>query len=121
MTQNQRKNLEAWIRDLRTTDKPQAQCYLHGPDGYCCLGRACEIMGIPSELLLNGVWSFMFPFANWVSSSSPNVVWFWETFGIDGPARAITRLARLNDNEGYTFAQIADVLEQDYLNAGENA
>lgn len=44
---------EAWLRDLETTEAPQTRGALHrlakgseSPEGYCCLGRACVVLGI---------------------------------------------------------------------------
>lgn len=42
---------EAWLVDLETTEEPQAMGDLHrfsgSPGaGYCCLGRACVVLGI---------------------------------------------------------------------------
>lgn len=44
---------EAWLRDLETTEEPQATGSLHiiepGPgesSGFCCLGRACVSLGL---------------------------------------------------------------------------
>lgn len=45
---------EAWLRDLETTEAPQTRGALHrltadndGPAGYCCLGRAAVVLGVP--------------------------------------------------------------------------
>ncbi len=47
---------EAWLRDLETTEEPQARGSLHkliasddSPAGYCCLGRACIVLGIEKK------------------------------------------------------------------------
>jgi len=51
---------EAWLHDLETTREPQTMRYLHLFEphqdnndllqpGYCCLGRACVVLGVPEK------------------------------------------------------------------------
>jgi hypothetical protein len=51
------EHLEAWLHDLETTDAPQGTGVLYRENaakdasiGYCCLGRGCRVMGLPSTL-----------------------------------------------------------------------
>lgn len=37
---------EAWLHDLETTKAKQGTGYLRSRVGWCCLGRACKVMGM---------------------------------------------------------------------------
>jgi hypothetical protein len=39
----------AVINDLKTTDAPQGNYALRSQNGFCCLGRMCEVLGLPSK------------------------------------------------------------------------
>jgi hypothetical protein len=47
---------ELWLRDLETTEEPQTKGRLHRilpsddkEPGYCCLGRACVVLGLTPD------------------------------------------------------------------------
>ncbi len=50
---------EAWLKDLETTDAPQCIEQLQCDDAFCCLGRACIVLSVPSERA-HGSGSFFF-------------------------------------------------------------
>lgn len=119
LTEDQKKNTQAWVDALRSKDFKQAQKMLfNGNDSYCCLGVACEIQEIPKESLIH------YRFPDGASSSvAPPSDWFEETYGwkIDqgffdkkGNLNVVS-LYQINDDWEWTFEQIADLIETVYL------
>jgi len=115
-------NLRAWIADLRT-NPPQTTGYLKDDYGHCCLGRACEISGISHWQLDTPVqfdysnldlirWTpAIFSYDDCVAILPPEVAKYYgliSDFGAFGEGE--WSLTQLND-EGYTFAEIADFIE----------
>jgi hypothetical protein len=43
----------AWLHDLDTTTESQAQRALHSKEGFCCLGRACVVIGLEASIPRN--------------------------------------------------------------------
>ena len=97
------KELKAkWIAALRSGEYPQTRQALRDDQGFCCLGVLCEVAGIPrferdcgydfgdphqgEEAMLFGD----------LADQIPNQ----------------DKLAKLNDDEGASFAVIADWIEQ---------
>lgn len=124
ITQAQKDNILKWVRDLETTAEPQTKSSLHrledsefGKAGYCCLGRACVVMGIkeivPSNASMDKEGLFFFPGYEDPEVGYPQHEWFLETFGIS--RKEMNELADLNDDSDYSFAQIAAFLRQRYL------
>lgn len=117
-----------WVADLRSGEYEQGQAYLHvqkdedGPERFCCLGVLCDQAvraGIiekrfhPDE----GFWTYgkdveslVLPpeVIEWADMPDSNPELGMEEF--DGDVRA---LADLNDTEGWSFEQIADLIERE--------
>jgi hypothetical protein len=124
---------DLWVQALRSGKYSQVKARLHKPgEGFCCLGVLCELSG-------QGKWSgpVVFDASQYVTQNDrseqvlPNEVASWagvhdvtpfalihghpvtrdrqDSYGDHGPDAV--HLASLND-QGYTFAQIADVIEQ---------
>lgn len=90
-----------WIKALTSGKYKQAQEYLRYGNGYCCLGVACKIVGIPSNELLN----------RGLPPESPDE--FEEKAGFDrvpeclrSGRRIARKLAQMND-KGISFKEIA--------------
>ena len=47
-----------WVAALRSGNYKQTTHYLHNNEGYCCLGVAAELAGIPYEVDENGVYTY---------------------------------------------------------------
>lgn len=136
-------NAKKWVAALRSGEYKQTKEYLHDPNGYCCLGVACDVAsksglnleviltnevreegGIPTEVQVTSYDgnTQMLPYAvmNWLGLR--------ESVGgyrVEGHTNCLTRL---NDQEGYTFEEIAKIVEsepeglfrgKDYLSPGE--
>jgi len=116
---------EAWVKDLRETDEPQTKGVLYDGTGYCCLGRLCIVLG----------YSFV-PFVatydkdggyrdggytiddgsdcdDFLSAGVVNAAGMISATGQSSDDPGKSTLAELNDG-GYTFAQIADIIERDW-------
>lgn len=119
MTPQQYDNLLAWIIDLETTDAPQTRGRLHllvpspsgVPAGFCCLGRACVVMGLKSEVIQSTT-CFLDPTRNSrypLMDAAVSSQWLKDTFG-DEISRNQIKLMRMNDQERNSFKQIAAYL-----------
>lgn len=49
LTNEQKAAREAWLSALESGDYPQTTGMLADENGYCCLGVACEVLGIRSR------------------------------------------------------------------------
>ena len=127
-----------WVEALRSGDYQQTKRHLKDSSGYCCLGVLCEIakednvqvalkgeyVGI-DEVFENGfIFSEALPreVMKWadfstVSYGSDNVpVGSYEELGLEAPPHSNkidpVYLTTLNDECGYNFNQIADVIQK---------
>jgi hypothetical protein len=111
---------QLWIDALRSGDYAQDTSKLHNTfaNTYCCLGVLCDLAvkaGVATEEEYGS-------FGNDEDRSQgtlPNVIGEWS--GVDPEGRfkgttgiAHTSLIGLNDDAGYTFEQIADVIEAQF-------
>lgn len=122
---------EKWLPALRSGEYAQAKGRLRKPDGFCCLGVACDLMeGIAWEPTASGI-----SYAVHISDSNPpygetsllpgSVAEFigissWGDFEYNGDPdnREISTetLTGLNDDLDYSFEKIADFIEHELLN-----
>lgn len=105
-----------WVAALRSGEYKQARRLLHGGGGYCCLGVLCEVMAKDTGLDFG-------EFAD-ENEEMPNhelidTVFDCETLESHtwavtppGEGKVPTSLAMLNDSDGFTFDQIADLIEE---------
>lgn len=128
-----KKNFDAWIEELRTTDKKQGKNVLKNtlPNDsveYCCLGIGCELADIHEERPES--WGPS-SFAGWDTLAPPEFLYWlgvWDGLNHDetdlypdwgdvignlqdGDRNYLRYLsaASMNDGGDFTFAQIADV------------
>lgn len=117
---------------LRSGDYTQGNGALHslnaqtGAHTYCCLGVATELAvdaGILSPGLQQRGSSFHYlagpcPLGD-SNTFPPQVVWDW--LGLETPDPVFTidglpwKASELNDDLGFTFAEVADLIEAQYL------
>lgn len=114
-------NAKAWVAALRSGDYKQSKRFLTRIDengdivGHCCLGVACvlavEASIIPKPTRDGGCleydgYTFMLPgtVQEWLGLSTSEGYFGTASEGI---------LTSLNDNEGKTFDEIADVIESE--------
>lgn len=126
--------LKAWVDHLRATDLPQGSGSLAQLEGgvmhYCCLGVGCVLMGLEptadGHRLRFDLAALTAPYAfiEWLGFSAGSHLGEWDlsvdwTSGLHLPTTTrrgrlykddLDSVAALND-AGFTFAQIADVVE----------
>lgn len=104
-----RAQFNKWLRALRSGKYSQTQERLEDQYGYCCLGVACKIL-IPKKKQEIG-WYYFFGETPSDQKHAPN--WL-KNIDYDFAVKTGVALTDLNDNYGYTFEQIADVLDKVY-------
>ncbi len=106
-----------WIEALRSGKYQQGKGMLNRGDQYCCLGVACEVLGLPKGPIdyINKML--------YIDDEAPNEVHTvfmpgnsWKKLGLfnynGAPSNSYDdSLVGLND-KGLTFEQIADILEK---------
>jgi len=104
---------QKWVDALRSGEYQQGQNYLRTDNGFCCLGVLCDLYGKENNVewnLANNGHNYEFQDNG---SILPLSVMVWS--GIEGQNPDIDNgtetLSGLNDN-GYTFIEIADVIEK---------
>lgn len=130
-------NRKAWTDALRSGEYTQGRNALTTDDGYCCLGVACELTvrnGVAQKV--DNAYGHAAEFF-WDDASTvalPRAVFQWLgitpdgdlTHGIeyaphgDGGALIADNLVNLNDDAGYTFEQIADVIDAGLVKLNED-
>jgi hypothetical protein len=108
MTYAQREVLARWIGDLRSGKYSQTTGALCNGTGYCCLGVLAETqLGKKKNPLTIGNIPYLF----WDGGESANIIPYriWgETTGLAAVVQE--RLIAANDDNQYTFDQIADLI-----------
>ena len=109
-----------WVNALRSGDYKQVKGSLQDfiseksdETGYCCLGVACKVL-IPEELIerhINGSIAHGLP-----SFQKHSPKWLIRVqqmgYSIPSTSKDTLSLYSLNDSWGYSFTQIADLLEE---------
>jgi hypothetical protein len=121
-TPQQLKNRATWLAALRSGDYQQTTLGLHKPgQGYCCLGVAAECAGVDRFEEYDPLVGFIsfFTFDGSPESQEPPAHWFSEWYGVAKPlAKSIIDNAiMINDEGGWSFADIADMLNAWFLEA----
>ncbi len=104
-----------WLNALRSGEYEQTKGYLTKDDKYCCLGVLCDIAskkGVCKKL--EGIYSHVVYDGN--DSQLPTSVRIWCGFGDNpqgcNPSFDGINLISLNDNQGKSFTEIADFIEE---------
>lgn len=103
-------NQEKWLAALESGNYKQGQEYLYQPEiGYCCLGVACDLVGLKPDLGLYNSDSAA-RFLGVSDFAPPTVIEYLALRGSDGTLSTAfdqyESLAEAND-DGKTFAEIA--------------
>ena len=107
-------NQTLWLQALRSGLYAQGMQHLNSPDGFCCLGVACEIFKDALDLEVKILPTQTF----YQGSSGTAPVRVIEHLGLYGdvgdadPSTGGHELAHLND-EGVSFTEIADLITAD--------
>jgi hypothetical protein len=109
-----KEELEIWIDALRSGEYKQIKGKLNNLDGYCCLGVACKVL-IPNEKL-NLVGEIIL--GSFVHDQINAPQWLRD-INVDFESKTGITLSMLNDKNGASFNEIADILEKTYLTPNE--
>ena len=117
----------AWLDDLETTEAAQGKGYLHKDDAFCCLGRACVVLGVPAEygrFIRDGVVRYD-GLVSAMSDSIQEILQLRDELGsfkqvVMVKYEASKSLVELNDGLSYTFKQIAAFIRSDPTNVFTN-
>lgn len=124
MIEIQRERVEALCAALESGRYQQGQLALRNDLGYCCLGVVCDVSGVSSWSALpvgvNGSFSYG-PLGE--VSYLPTIVADWYGFSSNNPLLKTSSgeyhsMSALNDDDGYTFTEIAQALRRTYLVGG---
>lgn len=100
----------AWLDDLKTTTAEQGPNYLRKGDSFCCLGRACEVMGIQRVQTTAG--HYEYGEDGEVAGLGYDAEELLGLYSGLGDGRGVAKaLTVLNDSGDYTFKQIAELIE----------
>jgi hypothetical protein len=116
---------EKWVQALRSGDYKQGSDVLHNTSNntYCCLGVLCDIyqqegnkfnsvsdgsLGVETA---NGFENLPATFFDDHPDVLPEVVMKWADISCSSGSFDGSNLAALNDDDGYTFDEIATVIE----------
>lgn len=108
--QYNKKDIKKWVRALRSGKYEQTKQSLQDSEGFCCLGVACKLFNPnhPTETVANflqgGLPERSFRDPEWLEKINNHFSQLTEI-----------ALSELNDEEEFTFDEIADVLEAVYI------
>lgn len=115
---------QRWLTALRSGEYPQITGVLHNDEGFCCLGVLSELAhkdGVVTRTRTNDDYyaygsekaAGVLPaeVINWAGLEEPVPVVLL-TLRQDAGDEVVYGLADLNDGEGWTFDEIADVIEE---------
>lgn len=111
ITKKLQRDIKIWCSHLRSGKFKQTKYVLNNDKGYCCLGVGCKIFTSEDllELDKDGFIEGVDPIDQ---SESPK--WL-DKITDDFNKRSGGNLVELNDQEGFTFDEIADMLELVYI------
>lgn len=125
----QKNHRKKWVAALRSGEYSQTDGALHKPanNGFCCLGVACDISGLGKwEGDVYGILTYRPKTGKGSPTNLPGAVRDW--LGLrtvsgqfkeadddiyQGEELIKTSLVAKNDEEGYTFKEIADIIESE--------
>lgn len=131
------RHRDEWVAELRSGRYGQTTRVLKNEQGHCCLGVAgelCAKTGLVATWVDHDSWHFGTPGGNSSYTTLTPAMSRWlgladdigsllegVTYGSDddGDPRHAYSLTELNDYAGYTFDQIADVIESGNLKLAE--
>lgn len=111
-------NAKKWVAALRSGNYRQGMGQLCSDDGYCCLGVACDVAvksGLPIKVETSADQTTSYDGS---SCLLPLSVMGWlglkgRTGYIGMPFSGTRSLVDRNDSDGWSFSQIADLIESE--------
>lgn len=106
------KQLKIWIAALDSGKYTQTQHSLHDSYGYCCLGVACAVLipKIKHKTILDTD-----TLSGTVPRDQPHAPVWLTQISMDFFRKTEKSLVELNDQDCFTFAEIATLLELVYI------
>lgn len=131
--------IRKWVDALRSGKYKQGKGYLHKDDCFCCLGVLCDLAekeglishavsdrtgwdGYQESITYEGVWDFLpKKVQTWagLESNHPNITYKVKDRDDETEYEVTDGVSELNDN-GFSFTEIADLLEEKYLKGQNN-
>ena len=106
-----KRQFKKWIAALDSGEYKQGKNELHSQYGYCCLGVGCDVL-IPQKLLFLNYDGFI---EGNIAEHQPAAPKWFKDIDDDFSDRTENRLTVLNDEKGFTFPEIATLLELVYI------
>ncbi len=108
-----KQDIQKWVKALRSGKYKQASESLQFGNRFCCLGVACKLF-IPPEKLIMDEQASTTLFGG-LPDQQKNAPQWLKDINDDFLFETRNTLSYLNDSEGLTFNEIADVLEAVYI------
>lgn len=105
-----KRQFKKWIAALDSGEYKQGAGQLNYNDRYCCLGVGCKVL-IPNKVLYIDHGQIA---GGWPGSQPAAPIWL-KGINIDFDNKTGMSLSYLNDEKGYTFPEIATLLELVYI------
>lgn len=107
-----KNSIQKWIDALRSGEYDQTKGLLQNNLGHCCLGVACDIFIPESKLRINSGNTTMYGGVPSDQKHAPK--WLKYMNEVFDAAMGV-ELTDLNDHEGFSFDEIADLLQLIYI------
>lgn len=105
-----KEQAQQWANALRSGKYKQSFMLMQSYSGYCCLGVACDFFIHKSKIKYkNGFISGILPYYQ------PNAPDWLKTISDDLLLKIGISFVTLNDNNKYSFNEIADIIELVYI------
>ncbi len=108
----EKKNIRRWCKELRSGKYNQTTHNLQDKHGYCCLGVACKVFIPKDQLELHTYGSYI---SGGVPANQPYSPMWLMNIREDFSGKTDKLIDLLNDEEDFSFDEIADVLELVYI------
>lgn len=111
-----KKDIRTWVRALRSKKYRQTTGQLQDETGHCCLGVACDLF-IPKKKLQMEDAEYGNPklMTGALPAEQAHAPAWLKKIGDDMKERSNLELFELNDDNNWSFAKIANLLEVVYL------
>lgn len=95
-----------WLAALRSGEYKQGRGELRNGDSFCCLGVLCDLHSKDSGIAWDGAY-----YLTGIGLPPPEV-WEWANLPEQDPKLDGFHITGLNDEHGFSFNQLADIIEQ---------
>lgn len=109
----QKKNRKAWTTALRSGEYKQGKGNLEKDGAFCCLGVLCKLSGIERKDWGNGTISYGGDTAGAREAAREWIGLSTESGNFEDAEGNPNDLIGLNDTQGWTFQQIAELIDSE--------